>query len=52
MLLTSCLVALVFFFVAIFYALRPKGYVRATFKGPFGAFLFEFEADDGRRTPK
>ena len=34
------------FFVAIFCALYRKRYVRATLKGPFATFLFEFEADD------
>jgi hypothetical protein len=47
MLLTLCLLALIFFFVVIFCALYRKRYVRATFKGPLSTFLFEFEADDG-----
>lgn len=52
MLLTLCLLALIFFFAAIFYALRRKRYVRATFKGPLASFLVEFEADDEDHDPK
>jgi hypothetical protein len=47
MLLTACILALVFLFVLILYALRRKRYVRAAFKGL--SLSFEFEADDGRR---
>jgi hypothetical protein len=46
MLLILCLLALICFFVVIFYALCRKRYVRATFKGPLATFLVEFEADD------
>ena len=52
MLLTLCLLALIFFFGAIFYALRRKRYVRATFKSPLAAFLVEFEADDREQDHK
>ncbi len=52
MLLTVCLVALVLLFGAIFYALRRKRHVRATFKGPLATFLVEFEADDEGSGPK
>ena len=52
MLLTLCLLALIFFFGAIFYALRWKRYVRATFKSLLGGFLVEFEADDREHDPK
>jgi hypothetical protein len=52
MVLTLCLLALIFFFGAIFYALRRKRYVRATFKGPLASFLFEFESDDKDHDPK
>ena len=51
-LLTLCVLALIFFFGAIFYALRRKRYVRATFKGPLASFFVEFEADDGDDDPK
>jgi hypothetical protein len=52
MLLTLCLLALIFFFVVVFYALYCKHHVRATFKGPFSTFHIEFEADDEKRDPK
>jgi hypothetical protein len=52
MLLTLCLLALICFFVVVFWALRWKRYVRATFKAPLAAFLVEFEADDREHEPK
>ena len=52
MLLIVCLLTLIFFFGAIFYALCRKRYVRATFKGPLAAFLLEFEAGDREHDPK
>ena len=42
----------VLLFAAIFYALKRKSYVRATFKSPFAAFLVEFEADDREHDSK
>ncbi len=51
MLLTFCLLAMVFFFVAVF-LLRKKRYVRAIFKSPIVGFHVEFEADDEKRDPK
>ncbi len=52
MLLTLCLLALIFFFVVVFYALYRKPHVRAIFKGPLNSFHIEFEADDEKRDPK
>jgi hypothetical protein len=52
MLLTICVLSLVFLFVLVFCALRWKHHVRATFKGPLNTFHVEFEADDEKRDPK
>jgi hypothetical protein len=41
--------ALLLLFGLLFCALWRKRRVRATFKGPFGTVLVEFEADDGKR---
>jgi hypothetical protein len=41
---------LLLFFLAIFYALRRKRYVRAAFRSPLTSF--EFEADDKSHNTK